>query len=32
VAKKKIEGLLEVQKELMQTLEGINHELFNLNP
>ena len=29
VAKKKIETLLEVQKELMQTLEGINHELFN---
>jgi Phasin protein len=29
VAKKKIEALLEVQKELMQTLEGINHELFN---
>jgi hypothetical protein len=29
VAKKKIESLLEVQKELMETLEGINHELFN---
>jgi hypothetical protein len=29
VAKKKVEALLEVQKELMQTLEGINHELFN---
>ena len=29
VAKKQIESLLEVQKELMQTLEGINHELFN---
>src|SRR5216683_4789242 len=28
-AKNKIEALLEVQKELTQTLEGINHELFN---
>jgi cell division septum initiation protein DivIVA len=28
VAKKKIESLLDVQKELMQELEGINHELF----
>ena len=29
VAKKQIESLVEVQKELMQTLEGINHEVFN---
>src|SRR6202051_2059823 len=29
VPKKQIESLLEVQKELMQMLEGINHELFN---
>jgi hypothetical protein len=28
LARKQIESLLEVQKELMQTLEGINHELF----
>jgi len=28
-ARKKVESLLEVQKELMQTLEGINRDLFN---
>jgi hypothetical protein len=27
--RKRIEALLEIQKELMQMLEGINHELFN---
>jgi hypothetical protein len=27
--RKRIESLLEIQKELMQMLEGINHELFN---
>jgi cell division septum initiation protein DivIVA len=29
VAKKSIETLFDVQKDLMQTLEGINHELFS---
>jgi Phasin protein len=29
VTRKRIESLLEIQKELMQMLEGINHELFN---
>jgi len=29
VAKKRVESLLEVQKDLMATLEDINHELFN---
>ena len=28
-ARKQIEALLEVQKELMQTLEGINHDVFS---
>src|SRR5215471_13992020 len=28
-ARKRIEALLEVQKELMQTLEGINHDVFS---
>src|ERR1700730_13535524 len=28
-ARKQIESLLEVQKELMQTLEGINHDMFS---
>jgi hypothetical protein len=28
-ARKQIESLLEVQKELMQTLEGINHDVFS---
>jgi hypothetical protein len=27
--RKRIESLLDIQKELMQMLEGINHELFN---
>src|SRR5579859_6613729 len=29
VTRKRIEALLDVQKELMQMLEGINHDLFN---
>jgi hypothetical protein len=29
MARKKIESLLDVQKDFMQTLEGINHELFD---
>lgn len=29
MARTRIEGLLEVQKELMHTLESINHDLFN---
>jgi hypothetical protein len=28
VAKNKIEAVMEVQKEMMQTLGGINHDLF----
>jgi hypothetical protein len=28
-ARNRIEALLEVQKELMQTLEGINHDVFS---
>jgi hypothetical protein len=28
-ARKQIESLLEVQKELMQTLEGIDHDVFS---
>jgi hypothetical protein len=28
-SRKRIEALLEVQKELMQTLEGINHDVFS---
>jgi hypothetical protein len=29
ITRKRIESLLDVQKELMQMLEGINHDLFN---
>jgi ElaB/YqjD/DUF883 family membrane-anchored ribosome-binding protein len=29
VTRKRIESLLEIQKEMMQMLEGINHDLFN---
>ncbi len=29
MARKKIEALLAVQKEMMQTLQGINHDLFD---
>jgi hypothetical protein len=29
VTRRRIESLLEIQKEMMQMLEGINHELFS---
>jgi hypothetical protein len=29
VTRKRIESLLEIQKEMMQMLEGINHDLFS---